>query len=82
MYAGTGEGFYNTDGISGAGVFTSTDGGDDLEPAAVDGERELVVRQRLAISPNGAIDPGRDAIRHVPLDRRGRIVDEHAGRRR
>ncbi len=27
LYAGTGEGFYNSDGIRGAGVFKSTDGG-------------------------------------------------------
>ena len=27
MYAGTGEGFYNADGVRGAGVFKSTDGG-------------------------------------------------------
>ena len=82
MYAGTGEGFYNTDGIRGAGVFTSTDGGTTWTQLPSTANASWFYVNKLAMSPDGAIDPGRDANRPVPLHRRRGIVDEHAGRRK
>jgi hypothetical protein len=53
MYAGTGEGFYNSDAIRGAGVFKSVDGGVTWGqlPATADANWYWV--NRLAISPDG-----------------------------
>ncbi|MEW5871094.1 MAG: hypothetical protein AB1894_17600 [Chloroflexota bacterium] len=54
MYAGTGEGFYNADGIRGAGVFKSTDGGVTWTQLAATAATDWYYVNRLAISPNGA----------------------------
>ena len=70
MYAGTGEGFYNSDGIRGAGVFTSTDGGTTWSQLAVDRELELVLRQQAGDVAGRRGDPRGDAIGRLPLDRR------------
>src|SRR6185295_4818910 len=55
LYAGTGEGFYNHDGIRGAGVFTSTDGGITWSQLASTATPSWWYVNRLAISPNGAV---------------------------
>jgi outer membrane protein assembly factor BamB/subtilisin family serine protease len=55
MYAGTGEGFYNGDGIQGAGIFKSSDGGDTWAQLASTNNANFYYVNRLAISPNGAV---------------------------
>jgi len=55
LYAGTGEGFYNSDGIRGAGVFTSTDGGVTWSQLPATATANWWYVNRLAISPNGAV---------------------------
>jgi len=54
MYAGTGEGFYNADGIRGAGVFKSTDGGTSWSRLASTANSSWYYVNRLAMSPDGA----------------------------
>ena len=54
MYAGTGEGFYNADGIRGAGVFKSLDGGTTWAQLASTADSNWQYVNRLAFSPNGA----------------------------
>ncbi|MBP7688710.1 MAG: proprotein convertase P-domain-containing protein [Thermoflexales bacterium] len=54
MYAGTGEGFYNADGIRGAGVFKSSDGGTTWAQLASTADANWQYVNRLALSPNGA----------------------------
>ncbi len=54
MYAGTGEGFFNSDGIRGAGVFKSSDGGVTWNQLASTATSNFLYVNRLAISPNGA----------------------------
>ncbi len=49
MYVGTGEGFFNGDAISGAGVFKSTDGGATFDQLARTAHWQNVCR--IAISP-------------------------------
>jgi hypothetical protein len=53
MYAGTGEGFYNGDGIRGAGVFKSSDGGTTWAQLPTTANANWLYVNRLAISPNG-----------------------------
>lgn len=53
MYAGTGEGFDNSDAIQGAGVFRSSDGGANWSQLASTADWGSV--NRLAISPGGNI---------------------------
>ena len=55
LFAGTGEGFYNTDGIRGAGVFTSTDGGVTWTQLPATATANWWYVNRLAISPNGGV---------------------------
>lgn len=55
MYAGTGEGFYNGDGIRGAGILKSIDGGAKWSRLAVTANANFLYVNRLAVSPNGAI---------------------------
>jgi CARDB len=55
MYAGTGEGFYNIDGIQGAGVFKSTNGGATWTQLASTSSSDWYYVNRLAISPNGSV---------------------------
>jgi hypothetical protein len=55
MYAGTGEGFYNADGIRGAGVFTSADGGVTWSQLPATANANWWYVNRLAISPNGGV---------------------------
>ena len=55
LYAGTGEGFYNHDGIRGAGVFTSIDGGTTWTQLASTATPAWFYVNRLAISPDGAV---------------------------
>ncbi len=54
MYAGTGEGFYNADGIRGAGVFKSSDGGVTWTQLAETATTNWLYVNRLAISPDGS----------------------------
>lgn len=54
MYAGTGEGFYNADGIRGAGVFKSSDGGTTWAQLASTAGANWQYVNRLAFSPNGS----------------------------
>jgi hypothetical protein len=61
MYAGTGEGFYNSDGLRGAGIFKSTDGGTSWTqlaatstlPGAGMTAFDFYYITELAISPDG-----------------------------
>ncbi|NNJ12165.1 choice-of-anchor D domain-containing protein [Chloroflexales bacterium ZM16-3] len=55
MYAGTGEGFYNSDGIQGAGIFKSTDGGVSWSQLNATANSNFVYVNRLDISPDGAV---------------------------
>ena len=54
MYAGTGEGFFNADGIRGAGIFKSIDGGVSWNQLASTATSDFYLVNRLALSPNGA----------------------------
>lgn len=53
LYAGTGEGFYNADGIRGAGVFRSTDGGASWTQLGATSTSDWYYVNRLAIAPGG-----------------------------
>lgn len=53
MYAGTGEGFGNTDAIRGAGIFKSTDTGVTWNQLPSTANNSFFFVNRLAISPNG-----------------------------
>lgn len=53
MYAGTGEGFYNADGIRGAGIYKSTDGGVTWAQLSSTANNNFLYVNRLAISPDG-----------------------------
>ena len=56
LYAGTGEGFYNADGIRGAGVFKTTDGGATWNQLSATNTSDWYYVNRLAIHPtNGQI---------------------------
>lgn len=54
MYAGTGEGFYNADGIRGAGILKSMDGGVTWFRLNATNTADFLYVNRLAISANGA----------------------------
>ncbi len=53
MYAGTGEGFYNADGIRGAGIFKSTDGGGRWSQLRSTDTSDFYYVNRLAMAPEG-----------------------------
>ncbi len=53
LYAGTGEGFYNADGIRGAGIFKTTNGGTAWTQLANTNNSSFYYVNRLAISPDG-----------------------------
>jgi len=55
MYAGTGEGFYNSDGIRGAGVFMSTDSGTTWSQLGSTANSSWFYVNKLAMSPDGAV---------------------------
>jgi photosystem II stability/assembly factor-like uncharacterized protein len=55
LYAGTGEGFYNGDGIQGAGIFKSIDGGVTWTQLASTNAPEWYYVNRLAISSTSNI---------------------------
>jgi photosystem II stability/assembly factor-like uncharacterized protein len=55
LYAGTGEGFYNGDGLRGAGVFKSTDGGTTWNQLASTNLSAWQYVNRLAVSPAGVL---------------------------
>src|SRR6185436_208958 len=55
MYAGTGEGFYNVDGIRGAGVFTSIDGGTTWSQLPSTANSSWWYVNKLAMSPDGTV---------------------------
>lgn len=55
IYAGTGEGFYNADGIRGAGIFKSTTGGSTWSQLPSTNTSDFHYINRLALSPNGSI---------------------------
>tara|TARA_R110001606_G_scaffold221776_2_gene369602 strand:+ start:23545 stop:27621 length:4077 start_codon:yes stop_codon:yes gene_type:complete len=53
IYAGTGEGFGNLDGIGGAGIFKSTDGGASwLQLASTVADNSFRVVNRIIVDPN------------------------------
>ena len=54
MYAGTGEGFYNVDGIRGAGIYKSTDGGVTWNQLASTANSNFLYVQSIAVSPDGS----------------------------
>lgn len=54
MYAGTGEGFYNFDGILGAGIFKSADGGLNWTQLSATATDDWYFVNRLSISPDGS----------------------------
>lgn len=54
LYAGTGEGFYNGDGIRGAGIYKTTDGGTTWNQLANTANSNFYYVNRLAISPDSA----------------------------
>ena len=53
IYAGTGEGFFNSDGLRGAGVFKTTDGGTTWQHLAATDNSDWFYVNRLAVSPDG-----------------------------
>ena len=53
MYAGTGEGFYNADGIRGAGIYKSTDGGVTWTQLSATANSNFYTVNRLVFSPDG-----------------------------
>ncbi len=55
MFAGTGEGFYNTDGLQGAGIFRSNDGGATWGPLPSTQTTDFRYVNRLAMSADGTI---------------------------
>ena len=54
LYAGTGEGFYNGDGLLGAGVFKTTNGGTTWTQLSSTNNSSWYYVNRLAISPDSA----------------------------
>lgn len=54
LYAGTGEGFGNTDAIQGAGIFRSDDGGASWVQLASTNNPNFNFVNRVAVAPNGA----------------------------
>ena len=54
LYAGTGEGVYNSDALIGAGVFKSTDGGKTWNQLSSTATSDFYYVNRLAISPNNS----------------------------
>jgi uncharacterized protein (TIGR03437 family) len=52
IYAGTGEGFFNIDGVRGAGVFKTTDGGQTWERLPATATEDFHYVNDLVISPN------------------------------
>ncbi len=55
LYAGTGEGFYNGDGIQGAGVFKTINGGATWTQLSATNTSDWFYVNRLAISPSGGV---------------------------
>jgi len=58
LYAATGEGFYNIDGIRGYGIFKSTDGGDTwthLDSTSPSNDSDWYYVNRLAVNSDGVI---------------------------
>jgi hypothetical protein len=55
MYAATGEGFFNDDGIAGAGIFKSADGGTTWSQLPATAYWEFREMCRVAISSDGAV---------------------------
>jgi len=53
LYAGTGEGFYNIDGLRGAGIFKTADGGTTWSQLSATSGPEFVYVNRVAISKDG-----------------------------
>lgn len=51
LYAGTGEGFYNGDGLRGAGIFRSTNGGTTWTQLSATANSNFHYVNRIAISP-------------------------------
>jgi len=54
LYAGTGEGYGNTDALRGAGIFRSVDGGATWTPLADTASQSTAVN-RIAIAPSGGV---------------------------
>ena len=55
LYAGTGEGFYNGDGLQGNGVFKTINGGITWNQLSATDTSDWLIVNRLAISPDGTI---------------------------
>ncbi|GAA4017136.1 hypothetical protein GCM10022408_33380 [Hymenobacter fastidiosus] len=55
MYFGTGEGFYNADGIRGLGIWKSTDHGNTWAQLTATNNPNFHFVQRLAVGPNGYV---------------------------
>ena len=55
LYAGTGEGFYNADGLRGAGVFKTTNGGTTWTQLSATNTSDWYYVNRLAISSTGGV---------------------------
>ncbi len=54
LYAGTGEGFYNGDGLQGAGIFKTTNGGTTWTQLTSTNNSNFYYVNRLSIDPNNA----------------------------
>lgn len=54
LYAGTGEGFFNADGIRGAGIYKTIDGGANWSQLANTANSNFYYVNRLAISPDSS----------------------------
>src|SRR6185312_11487185 len=52
IYAGTGEGFFNADGVRGAGIFKTTDGGTNWTQLASTANSDFFYVNKLTVSPN------------------------------
>ena len=50
LYAGTGEGFFNTDAVRGAGIFKTADGGRHWQQLAATGTPDFYAVNRVAVS--------------------------------
>ncbi len=55
LYAGTGEGFYNADGLRGAGIFKSADGGATWTQLSSTTNANFYYVNRLAIAPSNGL---------------------------
>ncbi len=55
MYAGTGEGWYNTDAVRGAGIFKSTDGGNTWTQLANTNNPNFGYVQKVVVTGNGTV---------------------------